>query len=106
MSNKTKGILCIMTSAFSWAVMGVFVRLAGDVPSMQKCLFRNLVSLFMAGGLLLVSRTRVKLNGGDVKWLIRVFDTSFHKKHPVSRIKAYIFLSISSFLHIGFWGFL
>ena len=70
MSNKTKGILCIMTSAFSWAVMGVFVRLAGDVPSMQKCLFRNLVSLFMAGGLLLVSRTRVKLNGGDVKWLI------------------------------------
>ncbi len=69
MSNKTKGVLCIITSAFSAALMGMFVRLAGDIPTMQKCLFRNLVSLFMAAGLLLASRTKVSLNKGDVKWL-------------------------------------
>ncbi len=70
MSNKTKGILCIMGSAFSWAVMGIFVNLAGDVPSMQKSVFRNLVALIIAGLLLLASKTKVKLNKGDVGWLI------------------------------------
>lgn len=44
MSNRTKGILCILTAALSFALMGVFVRLAGDIPSMQKAFFRNFVA--------------------------------------------------------------
>ena len=70
MSNKTKGILCIMLSAFSWAAMGILVRLAGDVPSFQKSVFRNLVALAAAGIYLLASRTKVKLKKGDVPWLL------------------------------------
>ena len=48
MNSRTKGILCILASAFCFAVMNVFVRLAGDVPSIQKSFFRNLVAAVFA----------------------------------------------------------
>ena len=48
MKNKTKGILFILLSALSFAVMNVFVKLAGDLPSVQKSFFRNLVAVVFA----------------------------------------------------------
>ena len=48
MSSRNKGILCILSSAFFFALMSVFVRLSGDVPSMQKVFFRNLVAVVIA----------------------------------------------------------
>lgn len=48
MSNRTKGTLCILLSALSFALMGSFVHLAGDVPSMQKAFFRNFVAMIFA----------------------------------------------------------
>ena len=44
LNQKTKGIFCIVTAAFFFSVMNVFVRLAGDLPSVQKSFFRNLAS--------------------------------------------------------------
>ena len=49
MNSKTKGILCIVTAAFCFAFMSLCVRLAGDLPSMQKILFRNLLAFFIVG---------------------------------------------------------
>ena len=46
--NRYKGILFIIMSAFCFACMNAFVRLAGDLPSTQKSFFRNLVALFFA----------------------------------------------------------
>ena len=46
-NQKTKGVLCIVTSAFFFAVMNVFIRLAGDLPSIQKSFFRNLVAVLL-----------------------------------------------------------
>ncbi len=46
--NLKKGILFLVFSAFSFALMGMFVRLAGDIPFMQKAFFRNLVSFAIA----------------------------------------------------------
>ena len=48
MTNRTKGTLCILGSAFAFAVMNSMVRLAGDVPSMQKAFFRNFVAVIFA----------------------------------------------------------
>jgi drug/metabolite transporter (DMT)-like permease len=62
MNQKTKGILCIIISAFFFALMSVFVRLAGDLPSVQKSFFRNLVAIFFAAGILLRSHQPVSLN--------------------------------------------
>lgn len=44
MSNRAKGTLCILMAALSFALMNTFVRLSGDVPSMQKAFFRNVVA--------------------------------------------------------------
>lgn len=48
LSNRTKGIIFIILSAFGFAMISAFVKLAGDIPSFQKTFFRNLVSLFVA----------------------------------------------------------
>lgn len=48
LNKKYKGIIYIILSAFSFAVMNVFVRMAGDLPSVQKSFFRNLVAFFFA----------------------------------------------------------
>ncbi|CAI3387220.1 hypothetical protein [Enterococcus cecorum] len=47
-NQKQLGILMIILSAFCFAGMNVFVKLAGDLPVMQKSFFRNLVALFVA----------------------------------------------------------
>ncbi len=49
MTNRQKGMLCIILSALSFAMMNVFVRLAGDLPSAEKSLFRNLIAVGAAG---------------------------------------------------------
>ena len=46
--KKYKGILYIILAAFFFAVMNVFVRLAGDLPTIQKSFFRNFVALIFA----------------------------------------------------------
>ncbi len=48
MNNKTKGIILITISALSFALMSTFVKLSGDLPSIEKSFFRNLVSCFVA----------------------------------------------------------
>lgn len=35
-SNRTKGVLFIIISAFGFAMMSAFVKLSGDLPSFQK----------------------------------------------------------------------
>ena len=46
--NYIKGMTMIIMSAFFFACMNVSVRLAGDLPSVQKSFFRNLVAAFFA----------------------------------------------------------
>lgn len=47
-NNHVKGIVCILLAALGFALMSFFVKLAGDVPTMQKAFFRNIVSLIIA----------------------------------------------------------
>ena len=44
-SQKSKGILYIMAAALGFAMMSLFVKLAGDLPAFQKAFFRNFVAL-------------------------------------------------------------
>ncbi len=41
MSEKQKGIIFIILSAFLFALMNLFVKLTGDIPPIQKAFFRN-----------------------------------------------------------------
>lgn len=49
---KIKGIIMIIIAALCFAVMNMFVKLSGDLPSIQKSFFRNLVAVFIAFSIL------------------------------------------------------
>lgn len=59
--KKSMGIFYIIVSAFCFACMGLFVRLAGDLPSVQKSFFRNLIAFLMAVSMILKDRVPVKI---------------------------------------------
>lgn len=60
--NYVKGMIMIILSAFFFACMNVSVRLAGDLPTMQKSFFRNLVAAVFAAVILIRSRTAPRVN--------------------------------------------
>lgn len=59
--NYIRGMIMIILSAFFFACMNVSVRLAGDLPSVQKSFFRNLVAAFFAAIILIKSHTAPKV---------------------------------------------
>ena len=61
LKRKHRGILCIIMAAFFFALMSMFVRLAGELPSVQKSFFRNLVALIFAG--IILKKDGVKFSG-------------------------------------------
>ncbi len=67
--QRHKGILHIIAAAFCFALMSFFVRAAGDVPSMQKCFFRNIVALFVAAFLLMRTEEKFKIQKGSLPFL-------------------------------------
>ncbi|MCR5337948.1 MAG: DMT family transporter [Lachnospiraceae bacterium] len=46
--NKVKGIICILLAALGFSLMTFFVRISGDLPTMQKAFFRNFVAMIVA----------------------------------------------------------
>ena len=78
LNQKTKGIFCIVTAAFFFSVMNVFVRLAGDLPSVQKSFFRNLVAMCFAALSLFKEHKPEPLDRDKVWWLVlrSVFGTA------------------------------
>lgn len=59
--NYIRGMIMIILSAFFFACMNVSVRLAGDLPSVQKSFFRNLVAAFFAAIILIKNHTAPKV---------------------------------------------
>ncbi len=49
MSNLNKGILAMLISAFGFSLMGVFIKLAGDLPTVEKLFFRNAIAAVVSG---------------------------------------------------------
>ena len=62
LSEKQKAIIFIICSAFFFALMNMFVRLSGDLPSIQKSFFRNFVAFFFALVVLLRSKEGFSFN--------------------------------------------
>lgn len=70
MSKKQKAILYIILSAFCFAVMNCFVKLSGDLPTIQKSFFRNFIAVIIAAGILISSKTGFKYNLKDMPLLL------------------------------------
>ncbi len=63
-SNKSKGIICILFAAFGFSLMTFFVRISGDVPTMEKAFFRNAVAIVASLILLLRSGEKIYIKKG------------------------------------------
>ncbi len=59
--EQYKGIFYIILSALCFACMNTFVRLSGDLPSVQKAFFRNFIAAIFAFIML-------KRSGSPVRW--------------------------------------
>ena len=70
MNNIRKGMMCIILAAFFFAAMNVFVKLAGDLPSIQKSFFRNLVAALFAFFILLKSKQGFTYKQKDLPMLL------------------------------------
>lgn len=65
-ASRHKAILLIIASAFCFACMNAFVRMAGDLPPTQKSFFRNLVALAVAGVVFFRDRKGFTLPNGTI----------------------------------------
>ena len=55
--SKNKAIIFLITSAFFFSLMSVFVRLSGDLQTFQKMFFRNLIAAIIAFIILIKNKT-------------------------------------------------
>lgn len=65
-NSKYIGIFYIVLSAFFFACMNLFVELAGEVPVLQKCFFRNIVACVFSFSLLMKNRSVIATGKGHV----------------------------------------
>lgn len=70
LSEKNQGILYILGAAFFFALMNLFVRMSGEVPTFQKCFFRNIVATFVAAVLLWKNHVKFQVEKGNLKYLL------------------------------------
>ncbi len=98
MTDKQKGIFFIILTSFFFATMGTFMKLATDIPSMEKAFFRNLISFFVALTIFIrVKRPEIKKLKEDSYTNFQVF-----KKLTKSKAPKVLFLRCS----IGIFGVL
>ena len=70
MSKRYRGIVYIVLSAFCFAFMNMFVRMAGGLPSVQKSFFRNFVAAVFAFAILLKDRVPFRCRRGNLVYLL------------------------------------
>lgn len=69
-NKKYLGIIYIVISAFCFAFMNAFVRLAGDLPPTQKSFFRNFVALIFALAILKKNHIPFKCKKSNIPALL------------------------------------
>lgn len=69
MSNKQKGAICIILTAFFFAAMNLCVKLSGNINSIEKSFFRNAVAMIVAGASLIKSKEGFQYQTKDLPLL-------------------------------------
>ena len=74
-NQHIKGIFYIVLAAVGFSLMSMFVRLSGDLPTMEKAFFRNAVPLAIS--IYLLSRTPEKFKVRRDSWLNLILRSAF-----------------------------
>lgn len=69
-NNSIKGIIHIIFAALCFSLMTLFLKLAGDLPVMEKAFFRNIVAFLITALLLSRSEEKFKLHKGSWKGIL------------------------------------
>lgn len=69
-SGHMQGILFIIAAAFFFSLMTFFVRISGDIPTMQKCFFRNFVAAIVSAVMVYRSKEGFHVRADSWKYLI------------------------------------
>ncbi len=109
-SNKTKGIICILFSALSFSGMSSFINLSGDLPVAQKVFFRNLVAFFIAAIALIKKHESFKPVKGGLKFhflrsavgLLGVYGNFYATTHMAHTADAAMLNKLSPFFTLVF----
>ena len=70
MIEKRKAIIYMLISSLAFATMGAFVKLSGDLPTVQKTFFRNFISMFIAGSIVLYHKKPLLGERKNLKYLL------------------------------------
>ena len=76
-NNILKGILCIIIAGFGFALMSLFVKLSGDIPSMQKGFFRNIIAVFISSIPLIKHWKVINIPRNNTGWLVLISRSVF-----------------------------
>ena len=76
-SNILKGIFCIIIAGFGFALMSLFVKLSGDLPSIQKGFFRNIIAVFISSIPLIKHWKVIKIPRNNTGWLVLISRSVF-----------------------------
>ena len=63
------GIIFVLLAALGFSLMTFFVKLSGDLPTMQKVFFRNFVAAIIAAVSLLRSKEKFHVRKDSWGWL-------------------------------------
>ena len=69
-SSKKLGIIHLVLSSFSFALMSLFISLTGDLPVYEKAFFRNFVAFIMAIIILARSEMKFSIKKGSLPGLL------------------------------------
>jgi drug/metabolite transporter (DMT)-like permease len=70
MVEKRKAIIYMLISSLAFATMGAFVKLAGDLPTVQKVFSRNFISMLIAGSIVLYNKKPLFGERKNLKYLL------------------------------------
>lgn len=76
-NNILKGIFCIIIAGFGFALMSLFVKLSGDLPSIQKGFFRNIIAVFISLIPLIKHRKVIQVPKDKAGWIVLVSRSIF-----------------------------
>ena len=69
LAPRKKGIIYLLISAFAFAVMALFINMAGDMPVFMKAFFRNVVACIITIPMLAKSPEKFHIKKGSFKYL-------------------------------------
>ena len=76
-NNILKGIFCIIIAGFGFGLMSLFVKLSGDLPSIQKGFFRNIIAVFISSIPLIKHWRVINIPRNNTGWLVLISRSVF-----------------------------